>query len=357
MLSTSLKNYEDYVMYEQWDKKDFNVILVFAESLSAIDSARLWWNNNMPYFDKIQESWITFTNFIAHWISSILSHITTFLWVPPLKDAFFEYSNLKPLPSFLNNIWYHTIYISAAKLSFLNERSYLDERWFQEIIWEEEFEKNKKYTFSAAPDWDLYEKVLEVIKNQKQKYFIWLNTISFHTPYLCPYWDTEKECLKYSDEKLYDFYTSLVNIGFFDNGILIIVWDHRKREPVEAGEFDIFWETWGYRTVATVVWSWIEAWSINENIIQHSDLYYSLKKLLWNDNVELGRFYNDAFSFKSNRNRWVLVGGEFVIPGWETYKMSTLRDLKEYNEEIYSYYITLKNYFLKKSMIRKDLSS
>ena len=54
--------------------------------------------------------------------------------------------------------------------------------WFQKIIWEEEFEDNKKYTFSAAPDEDLYDRVLKEVESQTWKYFIWLQTISFHKP-------------------------------------------------------------------------------------------------------------------------------------------------------------------------------
>ena len=51
----------------RWEWKDLNIILVFAESLSAIDSANIWWNNKMPKFDQIQKDWITFTNFITNW--------------------------------------------------------------------------------------------------------------------------------------------------------------------------------------------------------------------------------------------------------------------------------------------------
>jgi hypothetical protein len=51
----------------KWEWKDLNIILVFAESLSAIDSANAGWNDKMPKFDQIQKDWITFTNFIANW--------------------------------------------------------------------------------------------------------------------------------------------------------------------------------------------------------------------------------------------------------------------------------------------------
>lgn len=355
MLNTNIKNYEEYIIHEQGQKKDLNIIVVFVESLSAIDSARLWWNNNIPYIDKIQESWLTFTDFISNGISSISSHLSVFLWIP-VQDAV-EYKNVDPLPNFLDDLWYKTIYISTADLDFLNEREYLYKRWFQEIIWEEAFQNKEIYTFQSAPDWDLYEKTLEKVREQQWKYFIGLNTISFHTPYYCPYWETQEECLKYTDEKLYNFYTSLKDLNFFDDGLLIIVWDHRKREPVELGEYGLFWESWNWRVVATVIWSWIEAWAINRNLTQHTDLYYSLKKLVWDGDVSLDTFYNDIFSPEVNRNRWIIWNKDFIILDWNTYIVSSLVDVKKNNEEMYSYYLSIKNYFLKEFLIRRNLST
>ena len=69
--------YDDYMFNVQWKWKDLNIILVFAESLSAIDSANLWWADEMPGFDKIQNEWIKFTNFITNWTTSDTAHIST----------------------------------------------------------------------------------------------------------------------------------------------------------------------------------------------------------------------------------------------------------------------------------------
>ena len=216
-------SYEDYITKVKWEWKDLNIILVFAESLSTIDSANMGWNNNMPNFDKIQNDWIIFNNFL-------------------------------------------TTFISAAWLKFLQQRSFLSWAWFQKIIWEEEFENNKKYTFESAPDGDLYDRVLQEVQAQTWKYFIWLQTISFHKPYDVPYWKSEKLALKYADDELYRFYESLQKLKFFDSWILVIVWDHRKMNPVEENEYDIFKQNWYTKSVATVVWSGIQPWTLNSNI-------------------------------------------------------------------------------------------
>ena len=301
----------------KWEWKDLNVILVFAESLSAIDSANVGWNDNMPNFDKIQKDWITFTNFVTNWTTSDTAHISTLLWVVPLINMRMwntPYSGYKlkmeALPEFFNSEWYDTTFISAVSLNFLKQRDFLSWAWFQKIIWEEEFTKNKKYTFEAAPDGDLYDRVLQEVQAQTWKYFIWLQTISFHKPYNTPFWETEELALQYSDEELYRFYKGLQEIWFFDNWILVIVWDHRKMQSVEEWERDIFWPNWYTKSVATVVWSGIQAWTINSQLVQHTDFYNSLKKLVWHWMVEVDGVYNDIFTQEMNRN-WGITNSEY----------------------------------------------
>lgn len=296
----------------KWEWKDLNVILVFAESLSAVDSANMWWNNNMPKFDEIQKDWITFTNFVTNWTTSDTAHISTLLWVVPLinmKMGNTPYSwyklKMQSLPEFFNNQWYATTFISAASLNFLKQRDFLSWAWFQKIIWEEEFEKNKKYTFESAPDEDLYDRVLQEVQAQTWKYFIWLQTISFHKPYNTPYWKTEELALRYSDDELYRFYQNLQKIWFFDNGILVIMWDHRKMNSIEEWERDLFWPNRYTKSVATVVWSWIQAWTINPELVQHTDFYNSLKRIIWYWSVEVDSVYNDIFTQQTNRNRGI----------------------------------------------------
>ena len=296
----------------QWEWKDLNVILVFAESLSAIDSANAGWNDNMSKFDQIQKDWITFPNFIANWTTSDTAHIATLLWVIPLVNMMkwntpYSWYKLKmdPLPEFLNKQWYMTTFISAVSLDFLKQRDFLSLAWFQKIIWEEEFENNKKYTFNSAPDGDLYDRVLQEVQVQTWKYFIWLQTISYHKPYNTPWWNTESLALQYADGELFRFYQELQKIWFFDNWILVIMWDHRKMNSVEEWEPEKIGPNRYMKSVATVVWSWIQSQTINPNIIQHMDVYNSLKRLLWHWNVDVDSIYNDVFTQKTNRSRGV----------------------------------------------------
>jgi len=348
------------IKHTKWEWKELNVILVFAESLSAIDSANVWWNNNMPGFDKIQRDWITFNNFVTNWTTSDTAHIATLLWVVPLINMKlwntpYSWYRLKmsPLAEFFNGQWYKTTFISTASLDFLNQREFLSKAWFQKIIWEEEFESNKKYTFSAAPDGDLYDRVLKEVEAQTWKYFIWLQTISFHKPYNTPYWKTEELALKYSDDELYKFYQELQELWFFENWILVIVWDHRKMWPAEEWESDIFWPNRYTRSVATVVWSWIQPGLEKSWLIQHTDFYNSLKRLVWSWYVEIDSTYNDVFSRKVGRWRWITSARYFnsknkytVSVLWESWFAFNNISLFSDRWEIYEYLLSYMNFEL-----------
>jgi glycerophosphoryl diester phosphodiesterase len=344
--------YDDYMFNVQWEWKDLNVILVFAESLSAIDSLNVWWNNKIPYFDKIQNNWINYTNFITNWTTSDTAHISTLYWVIPLinmganNTPYSWYKLLmQPLPEYLNTQWYNTIFVSAASLDFLDQRAFLSWAWFQKIIWEEAFTDSKMYAFESAPDGDLYDRVLQEVQSQTGKYFIWLQTISFHKPYNTPNGKTEDLALQYADEELYRFYQELQKIWFFDDWILVIVWDHRKMNPAEEWERELFWKNRYTKSVATVVWSWIQAWTVNNNIIQHTDFYNSLKVLLWHWAVKIDKIYNDTFSNKVQRDRWITNAEFYEINryaissiNWETILFRNLSNLLWKNDEVYNYF-------------------
>ena len=352
VVEDSSVTYNDYIFNVQWEWKDLNVILVFAESLSAIDSLNVWWNDEMPYFDKIQNEWIVYTNFITNWTTSDTAHISTLYWVIPLinmwaNDTPYSWYKLlmEPLPEYLNMQWYHTTFVSAASLDFLDQRAFLSWAWFQTIIWEEAFSGSKMYAFESAPDGDLYDRVLQEIQVQTGKYFIWLQTISFHRPYNTPNGKTESLALQYSDEELYKFYQELQKIWFFDNWILVVIWDHRKMNPAEEWESELLWKNWYTKSVATVVWSWIQAWTINSNIIQHTDFYNSLKVLLWHWIVKIDKTYNDIFSDKVQRN-WGITNAEFYeinrytvsSTDEEPFLFRNLSNLSWRNDKVYNYF-------------------
>ena len=356
------KKYKDNFRYINWQNKKLNVILIFAESLSAIDSFKVSWiNNRFPNIDKIQSEWKMFTNFIANWYTSDTAHVALLRWVEPWNNPqkeinkFYEIykSYTISLPEFLNNLGYKTIFLSAVTLDFFDQKNFLSWIKFDEIIWDEQFINEKKYVFDAAPDKVLYDKALKIISQLQGgswNYFLNLQTISSHKPYNTPYWNTLEDAYRYTDESLYYFYQNLINLNFFDDWILIIVADHRKMENIENDELTKYWLSANGRWILAIVWSWISSWKINDEIIQHTDIFYSIKYLLWWEKILTSSKYNNIFTDFSNRDRWVVYCHfcpfkKYVIvkKNWISYQAKSLDELLEKNDKnifdyIESYY-------------------
>lgn len=337
-LTTMPNTYEKFFKETKWQQKNPNIIVVFAESLSPIDSLRIGGvNNNLPYFDLIQKQWITFTNFIANGWTSDTAHIWVLLGIEPLKLMWRQTSsydwykaNADALPIFFKNQWYTPIFISAAGLEFLNQREFLSWVWFTHIIGEESFADKKKYTFDSAPDHNLYNKTLATIKQQTWSYLAVLQTISLHKPYDTPYGHTQKDSLRYADKSMYYFYLQLKKSWFFKNGILVIVSDHRKMEPLEPKEKEALWDFRYVRWLATIVGTGITPGTVNTNIIQHTDFFYGLKKIVGKWSVHVSKFFNDIFSLTKKRNRAISISryynNAYTIVYWSTWSQGKTFD-------------------------------
>ena len=345
--------YQKFFGKKIWSKQKNNIIVIFAESLSPIDSLRVGWvNNNLPYFDLIQKQGITFTNFIANGCTSDTAHIGLLLGVDPLKFMWSQtaaYSWYKSytntLPQFFSTQWYTPIFISSVNLNFLDQKSFLSWIGFSQIIGEEWFIDKKKYVFDAAPDNDLYNKTLETIKEQHDPYLIVLQNISFHKPYNTPYGTTQQDALKYADKSLFYFYLQLKKSGFFNNGLLVIVGDHRKMEPLENKEKDALGDFWYTRGLATIVGTGIIPGTINTGIIQHSDMFYGLKQLVGRWSIMVSKIANDIFSSHENRNRGIVYcryfqnNNKYTIVSWaHTGKIfNELSEISASHKFIYQY--------------------
>ena len=294
----------------QWRKNKSNVILVFLESASSVDSWKFWGlNDRLPWLDNVSNDWTSFLNMHANGMTSDMGHIATLLWVEPLEydykwtryESFTGFA--APLATFFNRIWYSTTFLSAATLEFLDQRDFLKNVWFQTIIWEEAFEDKPKYTFDAAPDADLYEKAIEVVKAQTWSFFFALQTISSHTPYNTPYGRSMEWMYRYEDESFSKFYEDLKATNFFDNGILIVIWDHRKMTPLEDKEFAKWWTTAAAKIIWFMIGKWVPTNKLANWIYQQTDLFYSILHEFWSWTVEVLENYNDLFSKEISRKR------------------------------------------------------
>ena len=93
-------------------------------------------------------------------------------------------------------------------------------------------------------------------------------------------------------------------------------------------------------------------WGVNDNIIQHTDFYYSIKKLLWHWNISVNKFYNDTFSASTNRNWWI-VDNYYTTYNWDEYDKQIINTAKQKNPDIYDYYLSIKEVWLENSLFNK----
>lgn len=291
----------------RWNKK--NLILVFFESASAVDSKRTGGLYDVfPWVDKISEAGVLFTNMFANGATSEMGHIATLMGVEPtflgtsLDTGYERFSGVvEGLGSFFKNLGYKTHFVSTASLDFLNQRTFLKKVWF-DTFWEDGYDDWKKYTFNAAPDMALYEKTLDVVAAQTSPYFIGLQTISSHTPYATPYGNTADAAFRYMDQSFAKFYLKLKKTWFFENGILLVVGDHRKMTPLGGDEYRKWGPSAEARIVAFMIGSGIKAGEIDDRLYQQTDIFYSLMKEFWSGEVQVLDQSNDIFTQEITRN-------------------------------------------------------
>jgi hypothetical protein len=127
---------------------------------------------------------------------------------------------------------------------------------------------------------------------------------------------------QYTDATLVEFYNALEDTGFFESGILLIVGDHRKMTPLEAGEYEKFGLSAYGRVICTVIGKGIPENLVDNNIYQQTDIYHSIKRLIADNFIDAPP-YNDILlsnvqrpyathSLFSNRSNLVVVTEEDV---------------------------------------------
>lgn len=214
-----IQSYESYFVPMVGQKRQGDVIVLFAESFSTVDSKRSGGiHDYLTGFDTIAADGITYTNFIANGCTSETAHIALLQGIEPwevLQGSSEDYKNYKAytesLPQFFNGLGYETVFVSTAPLSFLNQREFLKETGFSKIVGEEAFAGTQQYVFNAAPDKALYDKALQIVRNKDQQkpLFLSLQTISSHKPYNSPDGTSERAAFAYSDAQLLSFYEQL----------------------------------------------------------------------------------------------------------------------------------------------------
>ena len=221
-----------------------NIILVLVESLSHYHSERLLAESSyVPDFDRLVKKGRFFPNFHSNGYTTEGGLIAFLTGQVPMSATLQKrgtnfgfagfHSPENSVPRILNKQGYSTEFYTTGDLQFLDKG-----RWLKGIDYDivEGSESPfyigwERYMFDAAADEALYLRVIDRHKEiqSEQKYFITVENVSSHKPFIDPVSGKESErlSLNYADLELKKFYDYLEGSDFFDNGILIIAGDHR----------------------------------------------------------------------------------------------------------------------------------
>lgn len=273
-----------------------NIILVVVESLSMYHSELFSGIHNWtPQFDEISQNGRRFSNFVANGVTTEQGLISLLTGEPPIEKGSnsaetifqqFNHSN-NTVPRMLGAMEYQTAFLTTGNLGFLGKGAWLSDIGFSFIEGHDAhyYDGMKRFQFDAAPDDALYgrslEKITQLHDSSKKPFFMMLETVTTHAPYIDPAsGSTSQELVfRYADHALGEYINALEDRGFFDNGYVMIMGDHRAMTPASPDEMT----TLGDRAYARLPFSIIgkqTPGSIETESFSQTDLLPSLRHWL-----------------------------------------------------------------------------
>jgi phosphoglycerol transferase MdoB-like AlkP superfamily enzyme len=277
-------------------KKKKNIVLLLWESLSMYQSELFSGMNNWtPHLDDIARNNRYYSNFFANNFTSlegrlaILTGEKTFRNIAPMtidRGRVGYWNSQRNLPKLLNANGYHTSFLDGANLDFTRTGDYMNGIGFDYVEGQEYegYKNQQRYGFNSVSDEVLYNRVLEYSKQQNSPYFITIITVTTHPPYINPETGLSsiENATKYADKSFYKFYQKLENNNFFDDGVLIIMSDHRSMTPVSAEEIKKYGKQAVARIPLVVVDKDFSGNAQTNEYLQQSDLLNSIEYLVTN---------------------------------------------------------------------------
>lgn len=298
---TFVQNFEYQEPYEcvpGISEKPDNIIILMVESLSNYQSQYFSGIRNWtPNLDSIAGENIAYVNHYANGFTTEDGEISLLTGQLPIYGplsysdgggvsftGFFDFQ--KSLPNILKNHGYRTEFLTTSDLNFSETGRWARSVGFDYVEGHEHpyYDKWPRFHFNAAPDEALYDRILQRIKSNSddKKSFYFVKTVSTHHPFIDPLTrnKSEEQAFKYADMKLGEFYEKLVDMSFFDQGMLIIVGDHHAMVPLKREEIDLFGPAKASAMVPLVVAYGGRAQRLHKRQYQQIDVFNSLKGLV-----------------------------------------------------------------------------
>lgn len=263
-----------------------NVIFVLVESWSnwhslAFDGFYDW----SPHLDAATRRGMKFTNFhsigfaTANGLVGILAGQN--IWSPFLpmleRSPFHSMWGVeKTLPRIFANAGYETAFLTTGPITLYRKGEWVSQLGFEHVEGNEHpsYENEERYAFRSPSDKALYRRGLEWMQTAASPYAMVLETVTTHQPYTDPVSGEHslEKAMRYADQAFGEFLGALDTSGFFEQGMLVVVSDHRSMTPVPARELERFGPGTLSRVPAFMIGKEITPGSVNDRVFSQGDL-------------------------------------------------------------------------------------
>jgi hypothetical protein len=117
------------------------------------------------------------------------------------------------------------------------------------------------------------------MQTARSPYLLVLETVSTHQPYIDP--DSGEHSLEkamqFADRSFGQFLAKLDESGYFEQGMLVVVSDHRSMTPVSSAELARFGDDTFSRVPAFMIGAELEPGSVDDRVLSQGDLVPSFE--------------------------------------------------------------------------------
>jgi len=270
-----------------------NVVLVILESWSPWHSKLFGGREDWtPKLDAAALRGVRFTHFHCIGFSTdkglmgILAGLQ--IWAPFLHP--FEASPFRTawgldrtLPAVFSRQGYQTAFLTSGPLSLYRKGEWLKDLGFGYIEGNRHpfYAGKPRFAFNSASDAALYGRARQWQGNAPAPYFLVLETVSTHQPYKDPVTGKRslQRAMRYADQAFGDFLQDLDRSGYFTNGILVVVSDHRSMTPIPLEELESQGADAHSRVPAFILGEGFGAGIVDDRVYSQADLVPSFE--LW----------------------------------------------------------------------------
>ncbi len=224
-----------------------NVILVLMESLSSHQSKYLSGLSDWtPKMDAIARDNHVWTNFYANGNNTADGLVASLTGHDPLTAIngrnyrrWMRVSDAMPFR--MRQAGYKSAFLMSGSLKFLGTDDWLSSIGFDYLEDEDApfYKDSDRNGMVAAPDKDLYDRSLHWVEREAGPYFLVVNTLSTHAPYIDPltHVRSERSVFEYADAAFKQFVDGLLAQHYFARGgVLLLTGDHHDMVPIGPDE-------------------------------------------------------------------------------------------------------------------------